>query len=196
MQRLWWVVGFALGAPITIVAAFILLLTTINISDPKPVVQPQVLGKSTTILESRQDLVPNLSLSVSSADARVLLVTNYLKRFNSPLLPHAKDVVTISDKYHLDYRLLVAIAMQESGLCKKIPPASHNCWGYGIYGDLVTRFESYPEAMDTVARGLKKNYIDKGLDTPEEIMLKYTPPSIALGGPWAKGVNKVMDDLE
>ena len=70
---------------------------------------------------------------------------------------------------------------------------SHNCWGYGIYGDLVTKFNSYPDGMETVAKGLKKNYIDRGLDTPEEIMAKYTPPS---QGSWAAGVNRVMDALE
>ncbi|MEK7504143.1 MAG: hypothetical protein AAB550_01425 [Patescibacteria group bacterium] len=193
MQRLWWVVGFAVGAPITIVAAFILLLTTTSAPDPKPVPQSQVLGKSTSILESKQDLVPNLRLSVTSRDARILLVSNFLKKYDSPLLPFANQVIEISDKYHLDYRLLVAIAMQESGLCKKIPPMSHNCWGYGIYGDLVTKFNSYPDGMETVAKGLKKNYIDRGLDTPEEIMAKYTPPS---QGSWAAGVNRVMDALE
>ena len=194
MRRLWWVVGFTLGAPITILAAFILLLTTTtNTPEFKPTPQAQVLGKSTSILEARADLVPNLRLSVTSRDARVLLVSNFLKKYDSPLLPYANQVVEISDKYHLDYRLLVAIAMQESGLCKKIPPRSYNCWGYGIYGDLVTRFDSYPDGMETVANGLKKNYIDHGLDTPEEIMAKYTPPS---QGSWAFGVKKVMDALE
>ena len=90
--------------------------------DPKPVPQSQVLGKSTSILESKQDLVPNLRLSVTSRDARILLVSNFLKKYDSPLLPFANQVIEISDKYHLDYRLLVAIAMQESGLCKKKSP--------------------------------------------------------------------------
>ena len=36
-----------------------------------------------------------------------------------------------------DYRLLPAIAMQESTLCRSIPVDSHNCWGWGIYGDKV-----------------------------------------------------------
>jgi hypothetical protein len=194
MQRLWWIVGFVLGAPMVIAAAFILLLTTKTPTpDPKPTPQAQVLGKSTSILESKQDLVPNLHLSITSRDARVLLVSNFLRKYDSPLLPFANQIIEISDKYHLDYRLLVAIAMQESGLCKKIPPLSHNCWGYGIYGDLVTRFSSYPEGMETVARGLKKNYIDQGLNTPEEIMAKYTPPS---QGSWAVGVNRVMNALE
>ena len=102
----------------------------------------------------------------------------------------------ISDKYALDYRLLVAIARQESGLCRSIPDNSFNCWGYGIYGDRVTRFDSYPQALNTVAKGLKINYIDKGLITPEQIMAKYTPPSIDKGGPWAKAINQFFIELE
>ena len=50
--------------------------------------------------------------------------------------------------------------------------------------------------METVAKTLKTKYIDIGLDTPEKIMAKYTPPSLKIGGPWAKGVNQFMTDLE
>lgn len=90
----------------------------------------------------------------------------------------------------------MAIAQQESNLCKKIPENSFNCWGYGIYGDKVTRFSNYIEGLEIVARNLKKNYIDRGLDTPEKIMAKYTPPSLEIGGPWARGVSQFMSDLE
>ncbi len=110
--------------------------------------------------------------------------------------PFAPDIVSVSDKYSLDYRLLVAIAQQESNLCKKIPVDSHNCWGFGIYGDKVTRFDNYRQALEIVAKALKKNYLDRGLVTPEAIMAKYTPPSVEKGGPWAKGVNQFMTDLE
>jgi hypothetical protein len=83
--------------------------------------------------------------------------------------------------------------MQESNLCKYIYEDSHNCWGWGIYGNRVTRFDSYDEAIDTISRGMKKYYIDKGLTTPEEIMRKYTPPS---DGSWAYGVNTFLKVIE
>jgi len=83
--------------------------------------------------------------------------------------------------------------MQESNLCKHIYPGSYNCWGWGIYGNKVTRFSSYEEAIETISRGLKKNYIDKGYTTPEEIMRKYTPPS---DGSWAFGVNTFLKVIE
>ena len=90
----------------------------------------------------------------------------------------------------------MAIAQQESNLCKVIQIDSHNCWGFGIYGDKVTRFSSYPEALDTVAGTLKKKYIDQGLDTPEEIMVRYTPPSVEIGGTWAIGINQFLKELQ
>ncbi len=189
MHKLWWVGGFALGAPLTLVATFL----TLALATPTPMAPKPNITEVTQVLGSKTDSYPTWNLKFNSADGRVLLITNYLKKYKSPLLPHAKELVDISDKYDLDWRLLAAIAQQESNLCKKIPENSYNCWGYGIYGDLVTRFSSYVDGMDTVARGLKRNYVDKGLDTPEKIMAKYTPPS---QGSWAKGVNQFLSDIE
>lgn len=137
-----------------------------------------------------------VSYRLISADARPIIIRNYLKKYNSPLESQYQNIVAISDKYSLDYRLLVAIAQQESNLCKVIPPKSHNCWGYGIYGDNVVYFDDYLQALETVARTLKTQYLDKGLNTPEEIMAKYTPPSLEKGGSWAKGINQFLSDLE
>lgn len=126
-------------------------------------------------------------------DKRVAILKSFFRKYDSPLYDHSDFIVRISDKNGLDYRLIPAIAMQESTACKVIPYGSHNCWGWGIYGTLVTRFDSYPEAIETVAAGLKKNYIDQGLTTPEEIMAKYTPSS---NGSWAQGVGSVLGVLE
>ncbi len=188
-SNLWWIAGYVSIAPLTMLAAFILLWSMpSSVSDPV-----RVLSANTQILASKVNDFPVWNFQFSIADGRGLIVANYLKRYKSPLLPHAEEIVTVSDKYGLDWRLLVAIAQQESNLCKKIPKDSYNCWGYGIYGDLVTRFDSYPDGLDTVARGLKRNYLDRGLNTPEEIMAKYTPPS---QGSWARGVNQFLADIE
>ncbi len=134
-----------------------------------------------------------IQLDPSVKDKRVAILKAFFRRHDSPLYEHAEYVVKVSDDNGLDYRLIPAISMQESGACKVIPINSYNCWGWGIYGNTVTRFSSYPEALDTVARGLKKYYIDKGLRTPEEIMRKYNPSS---NGSWAFGVNTFIDVLE
>lgn len=128
-----------------------------------------------------------------TADIRVANLKYFFRRYESVLYDKSEFIVKMADQYKLDYRLIPAIAMQESGLCKHIYEGSHNCWGWGIYGDKVTRFDSYEEAIETISRGLKKNYIDKGLTTPEDIMRKYTPPST---GSWAFGVNFFLKIIE
>ena len=134
-----------------------------------------------------------LGESIIAKDARIEMVKQFFQKYKSPLEPYAQDVVQTADKYGLDFRLIPAIAMQESNLCHKIIADSYNCWGFGIYGKKVTRFESYPEAIDTVTRTLVSNYVDGGLNTPLEIMKKYTPSN---NGSWAYSVNYFMNLLQ
>ncbi|PIQ71455.1 hypothetical protein COV87_03305 [Candidatus Roizmanbacteria bacterium CG11_big_fil_rev_8_21_14_0_20_37_16] len=128
-----------------------------------------------------------------TADIRIANLKYFFRKYDSVLYDQSDYIVKMADQYTLDYRLIPAIAMQESGLCKHIYEGSHNCWGWGIYGNKVTRFDSYEEAIETISRGIKKNYIDKGLTTPEAIMRKYTPPS---DGSWAFGVNTFLKMIE
>lgn len=131
--------------------------------------------------------------TVTLSDSRSDNLRNFFRKYRSPLYDSADFIVKISDTYHFDYRLLPAIAMQESTLCKYIPENSHNCWGYGIYGSKVSRFLSYNEAIEAVAKDLKSNYLDKGYTTPELIMSKYAPNS---SGSWARSINLFITSLE
>ncbi|QQR64303.1 hypothetical protein IPH70_02165 [Candidatus Roizmanbacteria bacterium] len=134
-----------------------------------------------------------VTAEVKLGDARVANLKRFFRKYNSPLYDDAEFIVTTADKYEFDYRLLPAIAMQESGLCRVIPNNSYNCWGWGIYGTTVTRFDSYQDAIMAVSKGIKTYYIDKGLTTTEQIMAKYTPSS---NGSWANGVNTFIRALE
>lgn len=125
-------------------------------------------------------------------DARLESVRHFLARYDSPLEPYAKDLVAAADQYDLDYRLLPAIAMQESNLCKKTPKESFNCWGFGIYGKKVLRFDNYADAIQAVTKTLAQEYIQQGLETPEQIMKRYTPNN---DGSWAFAVNHFMQEL-
>lgn len=127
-------------------------------------------------------------------DARPELIRQYLIRYNSPLVSLSNYIVEKADQYGLDYRLIPAIAQQESNLCKIIPPETYNCWGWGIHSRGTLGFNSYEEAIDTVMTGLKNEYIDKGYTTPDTIWKKYTPSSP--DGAWAKGVNQFMAEME
>lgn len=130
---------------------------------------------------------------VHIADGRVANLKSFFRKHGSELYNSAEKIVVEADKNGFDYRLLAAIGMQESNLCRYTPPNSYNCWGWGIYGDTVTRFSSYDEAIETVSEGIKKEYIDKGLTTATKIMEKYTPSS---NGSWAYAVNHFLGVLQ
>ena len=131
--------------------------------------------------------------TIKTEDARPVIIKKYLEKYRSPMAPHADLIVSVSDQYGLDWRLLVAIAQQESNLGKKIPANSYNAWGWGVHSRGTLRFSSWEEAIKTVAKGIKEKYIDHGYTTPEEIMKKYTPLS---SGSWAAGVNQFIEELE
>lgn len=135
----------------------------------------------------------DVQTSLIPLDARSELLKQFLARYHSPLVPYSQLLVDVADKYQIDYRLLPAIAMQESNLCKKVPKRSeYNCWGFGVYGSKRTGFSNYPEAINAVAKTLSQDYVQKGLTEPSEIMTKYTPGS---NGSWANSVSYFMDKI-
>lgn len=128
-------------------------------------------------------------------DSRAAIVTRFLARHDSPLTPHhyyGTKLVEIADTYNLDFRLLPAIMMQESNLCKRIPEGTHNCLGFGIHSRGTLGFDTYEAGFERAAREIKANYVDIGLTTPEQIMRKYTPSS---EGSWANSVNQWMAEM-
>ena len=134
-----------------------------------------------------------LSHSIESVRIdRANALNKFFTKYNSPLIGKEKEFIEIADKYELDYRLVPAIAGMESTLCKKIPHQSNNCWGWGVYGNNVIRFESFEAGAEEVAKGLAQNYVDKGLDTPERIAPVYTPPN---PGNWSRGVRFFMNEI-
>ena len=160
----------------------------------------QILAEISQTKETSSQFNFSSSLKISGSEAKIVTgdsrstnLKSFFRKYNSPLYDKSDIFIQVADKYGFDYRLLPAIAMQESGLCKFIPENSYNCWGWGIYGSTVTRFDSYEEAINTVASGIKKHYIDKGLVTASMIMSKYTPSS---NGSWAHGVNTFLKLLQ
>lgn len=136
--------------------------------------------------------LPSVDVEIVAEDARVEIIRQYLEKYNSPLLGREETIVEAADRYGLDFRLTTAIAQQESNLCKRIPPGTHNCWGWGIHSRGTLGFLSYEEGIFTVSKGLKDKYINEGFTTPEIIMTKYTPLS---NGSWAEGVSQFMSEM-
>lgn len=134
-----------------------------------------------------------VSSSIVSSDARPVIIRQYLAKYNSPLLPYADNFFQAAQKYNLDYRLLVAIAQQESNLGKKAPQGTYNAWGWGIHQEGTLGFSSWAEGIETVAKGLREDYLDKGFVTVADIAGRYAPPSKEA---WEFGVNQFMEEME
>lgn len=132
------------------------------------------------------------SVKVDSQDGRVQALESFFAKYNSPLQGHGKYIVEQADEHKIDYRLIPAIAMQESTLCKKVIKNSNNCWGFGIYGGKVTRFANYDEGIAKVTSTLAKKYVQKGYVSPDEIVQKYTPGDT---GRWPEVVNLMMQHI-
>ena len=142
-----------------------------------------------------EDNSKNISMEATAtgADARPVLIKKYLEKYKSPLAPYSDLIFQISEDYGFEYYWIPAIAQQESNLCKKAPEGSHNCWGYGIHKKGTLKFDNYELAIKSYAEYLKREYFDKGLNTPELIMTKYCPSS---NGSWANGVNQFIGELK
>ncbi|MBI2325871.1 hypothetical protein HYU91_00590 [Candidatus Collierbacteria bacterium] len=184
---------------------FLITLVLMEYVDVTSSPKPQVAGTDSTLLNlSPPDYTTvfsalpnnksNIVTSVKVADARTELLRQYLNHYNSPLEQYVNLIVQMSDQYDFDYRWMVAIAMQESTLCKFIPENSYNCWGWGIYGDKVTRFESYEDAIRRIAPQFKQIFLkDNHTKDPFKVMKTYTPPS---DGSWAEGISQFFTDLQ
>ena len=133
------------------------------------------------------------SATINEEASQTEIVRQFLGNHNSPLESYAPDLIAAAQRYDLDFRLLPAIAMQESGACKKIPIGSNNCWGWGIYGGKVTRFSNYPEAIETISKTLSTKYRDRGLITPHEIGRLYNPSNT---NNWAENVTHFMNEMQ
>lgn len=190
---------FFVFVPLLVVSQGYLLLMSSNsgkityspLLSPSNEQSPRLLTGS--IFSSSDPLNAKVSGAAVSADARPILIKKYLEKYNSELIPYADLIFDVSQKYGLDYRLITAIAQQESNLCKKAPENCFNCWGVGIHSRGTMCFESYPEAIDWVGRYLKEEYFDLGINTIDGIMAKYCPLS---SGSWAFGIRQFMAEIE
>ena len=107
-------------------------------------------------------------------DKRVETLRAYLESKNSPLAENAETFVEVADEYELDYRFLPAIAGIESNFGRAQLKNSYNPFGWG--GGYIY-FESFDEAIRTVAYELYERCVKQGADTPAEIGPSYCPPN-------------------
>jgi len=172
MRKLLLLIGFFIVAPgLVIFSSFFLLFF---LQQQIPAINSLTFRDRPIAYAALPSNINVVSDFIQQDDSRVGRVTSFLASFNSPLTPYASLIVASADHYGIDYRLLPAIGAQESGECNKEITGTHNCWGYGIYGGKITRFDNYEEAINTITRYFAKKR-NSGVSTLEEIGSIYNP---------------------
>jgi len=115
-------------------------------------------------------------------------IENVLKRYDSPMAEASESFVKACIKYQIDCFLLPSIAGLESTFGKFIWPNSYNPFGWAR-GYMM--FENWSDGINTVAKGLKKGYINKGALTVEDIGPIYSESPT-----WAIRVNYFINQFE
>lgn len=138
--------------------------------------------------DSGNSVLPQIEAKKLDPKAKILAA--YLAQFDSPLQNHAQDFIDASSTYNLDWKLIPAIAGVESTFGKQIP-GGFNAWGWGVYGTQAIFFDSWRDGIFTVSKGLRENYLDKGLTDPYSINRIY-----AESKSWGSKVTYFMQDLE
>lgn len=167
------------------------LMTRVNVLGTTSV---KDISLAQTMADLSSQSTGEIFVSVKNESSTAVMIENYLKHFNSPLLPYVDSFLMSSEKYGVDPKLIVAIAQQESNLGKSSPEDCYNAWGWGIHARGTTCFSDWNEAIETVTKGIAKNYCAKGLcGDPCEMMKKYTPKS---NGSWCFGVKQFLNEME
>ena len=102
--------------------------------------------------------------------------------------------------YGVDWRLAVAISMHETGKYTSVAFNDNNNVGGNFRNGSLMVFEDLDKGIDFFISNLKTKYIDLGLDTIEEISVKYAPIGAEndpnnLNQYWVSGVYKYYNEL-
>ncbi len=159
---------------LVIVTLFVLILLTLPVSR----VGSESMVKTAAV-----------EITTKQLDNRAVILKDYLAQHNSPLQYHAQDFIDAADTYKLDYKLVPAISGVESTFGKAIP-GGYNGWGWGVYGNQALYFNSWRDGIFTVSRGLRENYINRGLTDPFAMNRIY-----AASPSWGTNVSYFQNDI-
>jgi len=135
--------------------------------------------------------------ALKQVDPRSLALEAYLDYQGSPLKDYTDEIISLSDQYGLDWKLIPAIAAAESRFGENVPhgkngtPTSYNAWGWGVYGGNSVYFPSWSDGIKTVAFGLKTQFIDNGMTNPYLMNAHYSSDPN-----WADNVTYYLTDLD
>lgn len=132
----------------------------------------------------------NLSNSNKSEDLfkKKLAIKRVLKKYDSTMVEATDTFINTAVTYDLDPYLLPSIAGLESFFGRFTMPGSYNPFGWGRG---LVPFENWGQAIETVGKGIRENYIDKGAKTVDEIGVIYCE-----GNTWAGKVKFFMSEFK
>lgn len=124
-----------------------------------------------------------------------LMISQINKSLNSDLTEKGNEIVNYSLELGVDPYLITAIILHETGCsynCSNLVKKCNNvggmkgnsCGGYML-------FPSLDEGIWKMIENIKYNYIDKGLDTPSKIGVKY-----ASSTSWANKIENYINEIK
>lgn len=168
-----------------ILTLVIFTLSSIGWIIPASKVSETNLAEEATIIPSQEMVIERKRL-----DGKAIILRDYFAKYDSPLQDYTQDFIDAADTYQVDWKLVPAIAGVESTFGKNTP-GGYNGWGWGVYANQALYFKSWRDGIFTVTKGLKENYINRGLITPYQINYAY-----AASPYWGSHVSFFMLDLE
>lgn len=182
--------------------AFVLLILNLVLLRSLYVEQSAVLAADTSAqpknVTASAGTAQILGASVIAGDARSLLLASFLEQHDSPMAPYADLIVREADADGLDFRLVVAIAMCESNLGKRMPKKDEfNAWGIAVYtgANNGKAFDSWPHAIAWVSKYIKAKYYDRGITDLKDIGAIWAPPSVEKSYSWTSCVESFKNNI-
>jgi len=147
------------------IAKIILFLTIIFLS-AKSVSAENAAGASAKLSYNQSTNNSTLNFTIKK-----VTIKRVLERYSSPLSDATDAFIQSCKDYDLDCYLLPSISGLESTFGKFILPDSYNPFGWG--GGYIM-FDKWDDSIDTVGKGLRENYINKGANSVERIAPIYS----------------------
>jgi hypothetical protein len=158
---------------ITLIALFAIGLNYLNASQIGNAQAPYFYTENSyePSVKLQKGNITKIKEPVKPRDPRAIRLENYLRSERSVLADHTDLIIEQSDKYLINYKLVIAIAGVESGYCR-LNFRLNNCWGFGQYS-----WANMEVAIKDYFRLLNRGYFAKGATTIEMIAPIYAPSS-------------------
>jgi len=150
-------------------------------------VKAEIIAGSSAPL-THQSFISQEDIQTEKEKQLAIVIESVLTRYGSPMAGESESFVQACIKYQIDCYLLPSIAGLESTFGKFIWPNSYNAFGWAR-GFMM--FENWADGIDTVAKGLRNGYLDKGALTVEDIGPIYSESPT-----WAVRVNYFIDQFQ